>query len=110
MSYIRSTLIGLAVAFVTPSLASAGFGLGSANPGRPYYGNTFVPAQYITNEQQRQQAQQNLERHRAQQQQSGSNSSVQNSTNSVQNSTNTYGREWQEQQLQGNDPKVTRPW
>jgi len=104
MSYIRITLIGLAMAFVTPSLASAGFGSGSANFSRPHYGNTYVLAQYITTEQQRQQAQQNLERHRAQQQQqTGSNSSVQNSTN-------TYGREWQEQQLQGNTPRVTRTW
>jgi hypothetical protein len=88
MTYVRIISIGLAIVFVTPSLASA---------------------QYITTEQQRQQAQDHLRQHQ-QQQQGGSNSSVQGSTNSVQGSTNTYGKEWQEQQLQGNDPKVSRPW
>jgi hypothetical protein len=82
------TLIGLAIAFVTPS---------------------HVVAQYITTDQQRQQAQQNLAQHRAQQQQQ-QQQPVQGSTNTVQGSTNTYGREWQEQQLQGNNPKVVRPW
>jgi hypothetical protein len=110
MSYIRVALIGLAIAFITPSLASAGFASGSANFSRSTYCTTCVLAQYITTEQQRQQAQQNLERHREQQQQGGSNSSVQSSTNSVQNSTNTYGKEWQEQQLQGNTPRVNRSW
>jgi hypothetical protein len=104
MSYIRATLISLAIVFVTSSLASAGLGPVAANFSRPYCRNTCVLAQYITTEQQRQQAQENLARHREQQQQQGGSNS------SVQNSTNTYGREWQEQQLQGNNPRVVRPW
>jgi hypothetical protein len=85
MSYIRMTLIGVTMILVTPSL---------------------VFAQYITTQQQRQQAQQNLQQHRQQQQ----SNSVQPSTSTVHESTGSYGRVWQEQQLQGNNPRAVRPW
>jgi hypothetical protein len=83
MPYVRSALVILAMIFALPSA---------------------VLAQYITREQQQEQARQNLERHRNQPQ-----PGVQGSTNTVQGSTNTYGGAWVEQQLQGDKPR-TRTW
>jgi ABC-type dipeptide/oligopeptide/nickel transport system permease subunit len=82
MSYIRVSLVGLAIILTSAPLAFA---------------------QYITTEQQREQARQNLENHRQQQQ----NPSVNQSSGTQ--TTEKFGRDTLERTLQGVKPK-TRTW
>src|SRR5262249_37540912 len=102
MWYVRTSLICLGMAFVTPSYASIAYESRAANVLSAYHGNAYVLVQYITREEQQKRAQENLERHRHPQQE--------RPAPSVDRSTNTYGKEWLEQPLQGDKRRVVRPY
>jgi hypothetical protein len=108
MLHIGISLIGL-VLFVTPSSGSTAFGLGVAKFPELYRGNAYVLAQYITREEQQKRAEQNLKQHREEQKQQ-EQKQQERSNSEVNSSTNSYGKEYLEQQLQGDKPRVIRPW
>lgn len=103
----------IAPSLVTPSLAasaapcrSATETLGEARLHKVYDGGVIVQAQYITREEQKTRAEENLRQHR---ERANPPPSVERSTGTP--TGETYGREWQERQIQGTDkPRVTRPW
>ncbi len=64
MPHIRILLIGLTMAFVSHSSASTRLGSGVAISSKLYQGNNFVLAQYITPDEQRRRAEENLQRRR----------------------------------------------
>ena len=111
MPHIRYLLLALASTLVAPSLiANAAPGPSAPETLRATTsradGGAVLQAQYITREQQQERAKENLERHR--QEKSNSNSSVDRSSGTA--TGETYGREYLERQLQGDKPRVVRPY
>lgn len=108
MPHVRYLLLVLASTLVAPSLTAAGPSATETLRGPPARtdGGAVLQAQYITREEQQRRAQENLERHR--QERSNSNSSVDRSSGTA--TGETYGREYLERQLQGDRPRVVRPY
>jgi hypothetical protein len=110
MPHISYLLLILASTLFAPSLIAAAPGPSATETLRATSsradGGAIVQAQYITREQQQERAKENLERHR--QEKSNSNSSVDRSSGTA--TGETYGREYLERQIQGDKPRVVRPY
>lgn len=110
MLQMRYLVVLLPTLLVAPSIAaaqcrSAADGRCDSQPQNVRDGGVFIQAEYITREEQRQRAQESLERHR---QERNNHYSVDHSTRTE--TPSDYGRVYQEQQLQGDKPRVVRPW